>query len=549
MTGSARLQIRDLSVRLPSGSEREFALEGIDLDLHADEILCVVGESGSGKSMLARAIMGLLPSPDLFTRTGEIHFEGQDLLSVSDDAMRELRGNLIAMIFQEPMTALNPLMTIGRQIDEVLRVHTGLTARLRRDKVHAILRDVHLPDPQAIYAAYPHQLSGGQRQRAMIAMALVLEPRVIIADEPTTALDVTTQAQILKLIAEIQRKHHTGVLFITHDFGVVAEIADRIAVMRSGNLLEVGPAKDILYRPQHAYTRALIEAVPSLTPTAARTGAYGATVLQAAGLGKTFSSGSSLFGSQRKVVAVDDIALSLKRGETLGIVGESGSGKSTLARLVIRLLEADKGSVTLDGEDFLALSGRQLRGQRRRIQMVFQDPFASLNPRYKVRQIITEGMILQGASKAEADARLADLLDLVSLDPSAAERFPHQFSGGQRQRIGIARALALDPEVLIADEPVSALDVSVQDQVLKLLADIRDRLQLAMLFITHDLCVAAQICDRIAVMRHGRIVEHGPAADIIENPADPYTQSLFKSIPGRAWISAKPGRDTSAPQP
>ena len=539
MNTSALLQIRDLSVRLPDGGDREFALHGVDLDLNSNEILCVVGESGSGKSMLARAIMGLLPNPDIFTRDGEILFEGKDLLAVSDAEMRALRGDRIAMIFQEPMTALNPLMTIGRQIDEVLRVHTDLNSRARRDKVLAILGDVHLPDPQAIQAAYPHQLSGGQRQRAMIAMALVLEPRIIIADEPTTALDVTTQAQILKLIAEIQREHHTGVLFITHDFGVVAEIADRIAVMRHGNLLEAGPSNEVLYHPANSYTRALIDAVPGLTPKDARAESTGETVLEAQGLRKTFVSGGGIFGGRRTVAAVDDIALTLKRGETLGIVGESGSGKSTLARLIIRLIEADQGDVTLDGADFLALSGKNLRTQRQRIQMVFQDPFASLNPRYKVRQIITEGMLLQGKSGAEAETRLTELLDLVGLDVSAADRFPHQFSGGQRQRIGIARALALEPEILIADEPVSALDVSVQDQVLRLLADIRDRLQLAMLFITHDLCVAAQICDRIAVMRHGRIVEEGPAAQIISDPQADYTQALFNAIPGRDWISGK----------
>ncbi|WP_340118205.1 ABC transporter ATP-binding protein [Pelagibius sp. 7325] len=534
------LEIRDLQVSLPTGGDRLFAIDGVSLDLHEDEILCIVGESGSGKSMMARAIMGLLPGPMVFASNGEVRFEGNNLLAASPAHMRDIRGSRIAMIFQEPMTALNPLMTIGQQIDEVLRIHTKLDRAARRQRVLAILADVHLPDPETILSAFPHQLSGGQRQRAMIAMALILEPRVIIADEPTTALDVTTQAQILQLIKEIQRKHKTGVIFITHDFSVVAEIADRVAVMQGGGLVELGKAADILNRPQQPYTKALIAAVPSLRPRAPSVSGRREEVLQAVGLSKTFSSGGGLFGGRkREVKAVQDVNLTLRRGETIGIVGESGSGKSTLARLIIRLIQADKGEVLLHGTDFLKLNSRQVRSERKRIQMVFQDPFASLNPRYKVGHIIAEGMLLRGTPKIEACRRVNELLDLVGLDRKSADRFPHEFSGGQRQRIGVARALALDPEILIADEAVSALDVSVQAQVLRLLADIRDRLNLSMLFITHDLCVAAQVCDHIMVMRRGEVVESGATAEVFAAPKHDYTKALFKSIPGRSWIAAK----------
>ncbi|MEQ9606506.1 MAG: ABC transporter ATP-binding protein [Kiloniellaceae bacterium] len=534
------LEIRDLQVSLPTGGDRLFAIDGVSLELHEDEILCIVGESGSGKSMMARAIMGLLPGPMVFASNGEVRFEGKNLLAASAAHMRDIRGSRIAMIFQEPLTALNPLMTIGQQIDEVLRIHTKLDRAARRQRVLAILADVHLPDPETILSAFPHQLSGGQRQRAMIAMALILEPRVIIADEPTTALDVTTQAQILQLIKEIQRKHRTGVIFITHDFSVVAEIADRVAVMQGGGLVELGKAADILNRPQQPYTKALIAAVPSLTPRAPSVSGRRDEVLQAVGLSKTFSSGGGLFGGRkREVKAVQDVSLTLRRGETIGIVGESGSGKSTLARLIIRLIQADKGEVLLHGTDFLKLNSRQVRSERKRIQMVFQDPFASLNPRYKVGHIIAEGMLLRGTPKVAAGRRVNELLDLVGLDRKSADRFPHEFSGGQRQRIGVARALALDPEILIADEAVSALDVSVQAQVLRLLADIRDRLNLSMLFITHDLCVAAQVCDHIMVMRRGEVVESGPTAEVFAAPKHDYTKALFNSIPGRSWIAAK----------
>ena len=372
----------------------------------------------------------------------------------------------------------------------------------------------------------------------MIAMALVLDPKVIIADEPTTALDVTTQARILRLIQDLQREHHTGVLYVTHDFGVVAEIAQRVAVMQTGKLVEVGSAEQVLNDPSHPYTRSLVAAVPSLTPARRRPIAQDRSALETRDLNKTFHSGGGLLGGTARLVhAVKDVSLRVLRGETLGVVGESGSGKSTVARLIVRIVAADSGSVLIGDIDVSSLSASRIRPYRKRIQMVFQDPYGSLNPRYKVRRLIAEGMIVHGTGKAAAYDRAGELLELVGLDSGVAERFPHEFSGGQRQRIGIARALALDPEILVADEPVSALDVSVQAQVLDLLATIRERLGLTMLFITHDLRVAAQVCDRIAVMHRGELVEHGHTADLFAEPSHPYTRELLSAVPGRGWVA------------
>ena len=531
------LDISNLTISLPAGAQRPHAVEGASLSVNAGEIVCVVGESGSGKSMLAKAVMRLLPGRGIAVTDGSISLTGTNLLALDAPDMRALRGAGIAMVFQEPMTALNPLIRIGDQIAEVLEEHTDLDRTARRKRVLEILDDVHLPDPPAIARAYPHQLSGGQRQRAMIAMALILEPKLIIADEPTTALDVTTQAQILKLIAEIQQTHGTAVLFITHDFGVVAEIADHVAVMQFGKIVETGTRDQVLSAPQHPYTRDLIAAVPGLAAKSANEAAQDEPLLRASGLSKTFRSGGGLLGvGAREVHAVRDASLTLGRGETLGIIGESGSGKSTLARLLIRLIEADWGEVLIEGEDFLKLSPAALHDARRRIQMIFQDPFASLNPRHRVSQIIAQGMRVQGWSKAKAQARVAELLAVVGLDTAAGDRYPHEFSGGQRQRIGIARALAIEPEILIADEVVSALDVSIQSQVLDLLKDIQKRFGLSIIFITHDLCVAAQMCDRIMVMHRGTIVEMGPAADVLKAPQEDYTRKLLASVPGRGWL-------------
>ena len=534
------LAIRDLAISLPRGADREFAVQNIDFDLNSGEILCVVGESGSGKSMTANALMGLLPD-QVEVAKGSAEFEGRDLLALPDNERRKLRGARIGMIFQEPMTALNPLMRIGDQIAEVFEAHNLHTNSERRDKALALIREVGLPDPEKIIRAYPFQLSGGQRQRAMIAMALALDPAILIADEPTTALDVTTQAQILDLIKSIQSKHGMAVMFITHDFGVVAEIADRVIVMRYGEIVEQGAASEVLENPQHSYTKALLEAIPSdhvpePTPITEQ------PVLEVRNLRKTFVTSGGLFKPKRSVTAIDDISFTIAKGEVLGIVGESGSGKSTVGRAIVRLVEADSGEIILDGKDMNSLTTEELRSARRRVQMIFQDPYASLNPRKKILHALSEGPIVQGVAKEKAHARARELLEIVELDAGAADRYPHEFSGGQRQRIGIARALAMDPDLIIADEAVSALDVSIQAQVLELLRDLQTRLHLSLMFITHDMRVAAQLCDRVAVMQKGQLVEIGPVADVFLRPQKDYTRSLLAAVPGTDWqIGAKAG--------
>ncbi len=524
------LTIEGLGVRLPDGADRSHAVVGASLAIAANEILCVVGESGSGKSVMANAIMRLLPN-EVSIDAGRVMFEGRDLASATTAEMRAVRGAGIAMIFQEPMTALNPLRTIGDQIGEMFSIHTGLSSAEIRAKVQALLEDVRIPDPESAAKAYPHELSGGQRQRAMIAMALALDPRLLIADEPTTALDVTTQAQILTLIRELQKRKKTAVLFITHDFGVVAEIADRVAVMQHGHIVEQGDAASVLYRPQHSYTKQLISAVPPLTAPPPRK-LSDELILTIDNVSKTFRTGGFLGRGARVTHAVKDVSLKLPRGVTLGIVGESGSGKSTLARCIVRLIDPDAGAIVLEGKDWTKLTREQVRRETRHIQMVFQDPFSSLNPRRKAAELVAQGPIVHGTPRAQAIADARELFALVGLDPSASDRFPHEFSGGQRQRIGLARALALRPEVLVADEAVSALDVSVQAQVLKLLAGLRERLGLSIVFITHDLRVAAQICDLVAVMKDGEVVEQGLAGQVFGNPQHAYTKALLDSIPG-----------------
>jgi peptide/nickel transport system ATP-binding protein len=536
----AVLDIRDLHVALPAWSDRRHAVKGVSLSVNPREILCIVGESGSGKSMMGKAIMGLLPAPHVHADRGQILFEGRDLLTLGADAMRAIRGGRIAMIFQEPMTALNPLMPVGRQIDEVLEVHTDLDASARTARVRALIEDVHLPDPDRMMRSYPHQLSGGQRQRIVIAMALALEPALIIADEPTTALDVTTQAQILHLIKELQRKHGTSVLFITHDFGVVAEIADRVAVMRQGEVVEMGLADAVLVNPTHAYTQALVAAVPGLNPRA-RPAQAAKPLLEIRNLVRTYRASGGLFSrSAREVKAVQSVSLSIPKGSSLALVGESGSGKTTMAKCVIGLERPDSGDILLDGQPMTGIGRAQMRAFRRDVQMVFQDPFASLNPRQKVGEIIAMGPVIWGTPRAQALAEARELLRLVGLQPEAADRYPHEFSGGQRQRIGIARALAVKPKLVVADEPVSALDVSVQKQVLELLDDLRRQFGLSMLFITHDLRVAATVCEEIAILQRGVIVEQGATAEIFANPQHPYTQSLLDAVPGRDWIASLP---------
>ncbi len=534
----AVLEIKGLTVRLPEDADREFAIQHISFTVGSGEIVCVVGESGSGKSVTAHTVMGLIPRKDLKPVAGEAILNGEDLLKKSEAELRELRGERMAMIFQEPMTALNPVMKVGDQISEMLEIHTNLSADKRKARVLEVMQDVNLPDPRKLFDTYPHQLSGGQRQRIMIAMALALEPGLLIADEPTTALDVTTQAQILELMKDIQRRHGMGVMFITHDFGVVAEIADHVVVMQHGLVVEQGPSAQIIGSPQEAYTKMLIASVPSLVPPNRPEPKVRETALQVHNLAKTYGDGG-FFKKGRQVKAAQNVELVIHRGETLGVVGESGSGKSTVARCIVRLIDPTGGEILISGQNIAGLAENALRPYRRDVQIVFQDPYRSLNPRRTVGQSIVEGPMNFGLSHSEALERARELMRVVGLAPESLDRFPHQFSGGQRQRICIARALAMEPKVLIADEAVSALDVSVQAQVLELLDDVRKRFDLAMLFITHDLRVAAQVCDRIMVMQHGVVVEQGLTAQVYASPGHSYTEALLAAAPGRETEFAK----------
>ena len=537
MNSENLLSIKNLKTHFTVGKSVVKAVDGVSFNLEAGKTFAIVGESGSGKSITALSIMGLLPNNLAQTERGEILFDNKNLIDLEENEMRKIRGNRISMIFQEPMTSLNPVYDLSYQISETIILHQKKSKEQARKIAIEMLDLVGIPEPQKRIDSYPHELSGGMRQRAMIAMALSCNPKILIADEPTTALDVTTQAQILKLISEMQTIHKSGVLFITHDFGVVADIADRVVVMQYGNVVETGTVDKVLNKPEHPYTKALIASVPSLVPRAPRSRSD-QVVLSGDKIQKKFGGGKSLFGlgkPNRFVHAVKDVTLDLRRGETLGVVGESGSGKSTLARCIIRLLDSDSGNIMLDDVDIRSLNRAEMRPLRTKIQMVFQDPFASLNPRIKVGQIISQGPIIQGQSKENSETRARELLDIVGLDERAFNRYPHEFSGGQRQRIGIARALALDPEILVADEPVSALDVSIQAQILELLDQIRESMNLSMVFITHDLRVAAQVCDRLAVMRYGEIVETGATGKIFENPQHSYTKDLLAAVPGQKW--------------
>ena len=537
MTATPVLAIDDLHVALPPGSDRSHAVQGVSLSIAPGKTLCVVGESGSGKSVMATAVMGLLPQ-GLKAAQGSVRLQGESLLEASAPRLRRLRGKAMGMVFQEPMTALNPVMTCGQQIEELLTAHTRWTAHHRQRAVFAMLERVRLPEPARMVRSYPHQLSGGQRQRIVIAMALVLKPALLICDEPTTALDVTTPKEILKLIADLQAGAAVDApgalpsagLFITHDMGVVAEIADDVLVMHQGRCVEYGAARQVLHAPRADYTRMLLDAVPSMTPPAARPAPAGPALLRGEALAKVYQSRDWL-GRKRETAALQDAALAVRAGETLGVVGESGSGKSTLARCLMRLIEPSAGQVLWGETDVAQLHEAALRPLRSQVQVVFQDPNRSLNPRRKVLDSIVEGALNFGASRAEALSMAADLMAKVRLPVDSLQRYPSQFSGGQRQRIAIARALACRPRVLVADEAVSALDVSVQAQILTLLREIRDELGLGLLFITHDLRVAAQLCDRVIVMHQGRIVEQGPTAQLYAQPEHPYTRKLLLAAP------------------
>ena len=528
-------RLESLSVEITGQTPQRLVVNNVSLEIYSGETVCVVGESGSGKSMIAHSLIGLLPAHGVRHCSGQVFLGDTEISALPEGALRKLRGSAVGMIFQEPLTALNPLMTVGQQLEEVFGAHMSMGAVARRAKSIELLTDVQLPDPARVVSAYPFQLSGGQRQRVMIAMALALEPRLLIADEPTTALDVTTQAQILTLIRELQIRRGIGVLFITHDFGVVADIADRVLVMQQGCCVESGPVADVLRSPTHAYTRKLIAAVPELKdrPDADMVPVQRTPLLRVNDLCKKY-----IGRGGRMTTALDRVSLHVDAGETVGVVGESGSGKTTLGKVVVGLLQPDSGSIMFDGRSTVGLSRRQLGVTRQQIQMVFQDPYASLNPRHRVGNIIAAGPINTGVARDVAHARAAELIRIVGLAPGSLSRFPHQFSGGQRQRISIARALAMQPRLLVADESVSALDVSVQAQVLALLREIRQELGLAMLFITHDLRVASGLCDRIVVMRAGGIVEQGPAAAICGAPVQAYTRELIAAIPGRRFRHA-----------
>jgi peptide/nickel transport system ATP-binding protein len=533
--GAPLLAIENLSVALPGG-DRRLPVEEVSFTVAENEIVCLVGESGSGKSMTAHALLGLLPRGASIAQ-GCMLFRGRDLARLDEAAMRKLRGAEIAMIFQEPLSALNPLHRVGKQIAESLAIHAEPRARrAQRERVEALLSTVGLADPSVLARSYPFQLSGGQRQRVMIAMALANNPALLLADEPTTALDVTTQKQIIELLRRLQRERRMGVLFITHDFGVVAEIADRIVVMRNGRIVEQGVAARVLAAPADPYTQALVAAVPGRHP-GRPAAAASEPLLTIEKLQKTFVTRQGLLKAPRRVVAAENIDLAIGVGDTVALVGESGSGKSTLGRMILRLAEPDGGTIRFGGADVLALRGTALHAYRRSVQIIFQDPFASLNPRQKVGDAIARGPIAFGVPRKEALATARRLLGRVGLDAGAMGRFPHEFSGGQRQRIAIARALAVGPRLLVADEAVSALDVSVQAQVLALLAELKAEFRLAMLFITHDLRVAAEIADTIVVMRHGRIVERGSAAQIFAAPREAYTRELLAAVPGQALFA------------
>jgi peptide/nickel transport system ATP-binding protein len=526
-------------------------VKGISFDLAAGKTLALVGESGSGKSVTALSIMRLLPAKSRVS--GSIRLAGTDMLALDGGQLRKARGSLAGMIFQEPMTSLNPVLRVGDQVAEALRYHTQLSPAEAKQEVLRLFDRVRIPDAARRYTEFPHTFSGGMRQRVMIAMALACKPRLLIADEPTTALDVTIQAEILGLLAELQAETGTSVLFITHDMGVVAEIADDVLVMRHGELLEKGAVRQIFATPQNAYTRDLLAAVPRLGDMTAHDGPMrfrprasapaapakperselDAPILEVKDLVTRFRVRSGMFGRHTgNVHAVDGVSFAIRRGETLALVGESGCGKSTTGRSILRLNAPTSGEVRFEGQNVLASSGQDLRRIRRQMQMIFQDPYGSLDPRQTVGSAIAEPIRVHGiATGSEVEDRVAHLLARVELDPSSAGRFPHEFSGGQRQRICIARSLALDPRLVIADEAVSALDVSIKAQVTDLMLDLQEDLGLAYLFISHDMAVVERISHRIAVMYLGRIVEIGPRAAVIGSPTHPYTRRLLAAVP------------------
>ena len=558
------LSIQDLKVAFRLGERGATtlaqAVKGISFEIAENSTLALVGESGSGKSVTAMSILNLLPGNA--QRSGAIHYQGRDLLQAGMAELQSLRGREIACVFQDPMSSLNPVFTVGDQLMEPLRRHLGLGRRAALGRAEDLLNEVGMPEPRRRLGAYPHELSGGQQQRVMIAMALACEPKLLIADEPTTALDVTIQRQIMELLAGLKTRHRMSLLFISHDLGLVGEIADQVVVMRHGQVREAGPVAQIFSAPSDAYTQALLACRPSLTHIPARLtviaepGAVPAAadqalrapapakdpnapvVLAVRALAKSFFLKEGLFG-QREFKAVQDVNFELRRGHTLGVVGESGSGKTTMGLTLLRLHEPTGGEVIFDGQNLLTLSDRERQLMRRRIQIVFQNPYASLNPRFTIGQTLVEPMVIHaiGANNAEREDRARALLVKVGLGPDAMAKYPHEFSGGQRQRVAIARCLTLNPEVLVLDEAVSALDVSVQAQVLNLLRDLQDELGLSYVFISHDLAVVRFISDEVLVMKDGRVVEQASAAQILAAPQQDYTRRLLGAVP-RGWVAA-----------
>ncbi len=521
------LSVRNLSVAFGQGGHTSIAVDGVSFDIHRGEVVALVGESGSGKSVSANSILKLLPYPAASHPSGEILFKGKDLLRASDNELRAVRGNDITMIFQEPMTSLNPLHSIEKQISEILALHQGMTGDAARKRTLELLNQVGIREPEKRLKAYPHELSGGQRQRVMIAMALANRPELLIADEPTTALDVTVQAQILELLRELKGQHGMSMLFITHDLGIVRKFADRVCVMTKGRIVETGTVEDVFTRPQHDYTRHLLAAEPRGEPPASDNGKP--VVMEGNDIRVWFPIKA---GFMRKVVdhvkAVDGIDLKLRAGQTLGVVGESGSGKTTLGLALARLISS-QGRISFVGKDIAGYSFREMRPLRNQLQVVFQDPYGSLSPRMSVGEIIAEGLKVheRSLSADERDKRVCWALEEVGLDPSTRWRYPHEFSGGQRQRIAIARAMVLKPRFVMLDEPTSALDMSVQAQVVDLLRDLQKKHDLAYLFISHDLKVVKALANELIVMRFGKVVEQGASADIFRAPQEDYTKALL----------------------
>ena len=547
---SALLRMTDLRVEIPTEHGPAVPVDGVGLEIAEGEMLGLVGESGSGKSMTAMSILQMLPTPAARITSGSVEFAGEDLLKVGPRRLRQIRGGEVGTIFQEPMTALNPVFTVGDQVTEPLRLHKKMKRARAWERSLELLDSVGIREPERIMRSYPHQLSGGMRQRAMIAMAMSCEPRLLIADEPTTALDVTTQAQILDLIVDLQKEHGTAVLLITHDLGVVAQTCRNVSVMYQGRIVEHAGVEELFASPEDPYTRSLIEVRPQAIGSArlrerARVAAEAESLtplVEVEDLEVHFTVGK---GRHKQTVrAVDGISFTVEPGSTLAIVGESGSGKTTAGRAALRLVEPTAGTVRFEGRDVLSLDPAELRAWRKDAQIVFQDTYASLDPRWRIGDSLAEPLATHTAmTAAERRDRVAEVLELVNMSPDFARRFPHEFSGGQRQRIGIARALMLNPKLVVADEPVSALDMSVQAQVLELMRELQERLGLTYLFITHDLSVVAEVADDVLVMNSGHVVEQGTVTQVLRSPQHPYTKALIAAVPPAdprtAWSRAE----------